>query len=71
FPSVFFDESQENSTASQKVSLPDGVELDLPSKDLLLRLLEIDPIRRLRSVRTLQGIAFYKGYNFEDVKRKK
>lgn len=53
-------------------SLPDGgVNLDLPSRDLLGRLLEVDPVRRLRSLRTLQTIAFYKGYNFEDVKKKK
>lgn len=49
----------------------DGVHLDTPSLDLLNRLLCVDPNLRLRSLRTLQTIAFYKGYNFEDVKLKK
>lgn len=52
-------------------SLPENVDLDVPSKDLLMRLLEIDPSKRLRSLRTLKTISFYKGYNFEAVKEKK
>lgn len=52
-------------------SLPEGVDLDLPAKDLLLRLLEADPSRRMRSFRTLQTIAFYKGFDFEKVREKK
>ncbi|KAI4456373.1 hypothetical protein MML48_8g00004970 [Holotrichia oblita] len=73
FPITFYDESlsTENNTKIQKISLAEDVKLDLASKDVLLRLLEIDPIRRLRSVRTLQNIAFYKDYNFEHVKEKR
>ncbi|KAG5881966.1 hypothetical protein JTB14_006004 [Gonioctena quinquepunctata] len=52
-------------------SLPLNVDLEVPTKDLLMRLLEFDPSRRLRSVRTLESIAFYKGYSFKDVKEKK
>ncbi|KAK4874731.1 hypothetical protein RN001_014091 [Aquatica leii] len=56
--------------ANQKIKLPD-VFLEVPVRDLLLRLLEIDPTKRLRSIRTLQTIALYKGYNWDDVKTKK
>lgn len=52
-------------------SLPEGLLLEVGVKDLLLRLLELDPSKRLRSLRTLQTIAFYKGFNFDDVKEKK
>ncbi|KAJ8939130.1 hypothetical protein NQ318_010885 [Aromia moschata] len=52
-------------------TLPSDVDVDVPSKDLLMRLLEIQPSRRLRSVRTLETIAFYKGFNFKDVMEKK
>lgn len=51
--------------------LPEGLVLDVAVKDLLLRLLEVDPSRRLRSLRTLQTIAFYKGFNFEKVRERK
>ncbi|CAH1376084.1 unnamed protein product, partial [Tenebrio molitor] len=44
---------------------------DVGSRDLLLRLLHTQPTKRLRSLRTLQTIAFYKNFNFEDVKLKK
>lgn len=40
-------------------------------KDLLRRLLDYDPRQRIRSMFKLQRIAFYMGYSFEDVKRKK
>lgn len=49
-------------------SLPEGHVLDVAAKDLLLRLLNTDPNKRLRSLRTLQSIAFYKGFNFESVR---
>lgn len=52
-------------------SLPEDIILDVAVKDLLLRLLEVDPSKRLRSLRTLQTIAFYKGFDFEKVKEKK
>ncbi|XP_028148616.2 serine/threonine-protein kinase S6KL isoform X1 [Diabrotica virgifera virgifera] len=52
-------------------SLPEDVDLDVPCRDLLLRLLEVQPHKRLRSVRTLETIAFYKGYRFSEVKEKR
>lgn len=52
-------------------TLPEGLILDVAVKDLLLRLLEIEPTKRLRSLRTLQTIAFYKNFDFEGVKEKK
>ncbi|XP_018574956.1 uncharacterized protein LOC108913815 [Anoplophora glabripennis] len=51
--------------------LPSDIELDNSSRDLLLRLLELNPTRRLRSFRTLETIAFYKGFNFRNIKDKK
>nr|XP_023027808.1 serine/threonine-protein kinase S6KL-like [Leptinotarsa decemlineata] len=52
-------------------TLPLDVELDVASKDLLMRLLEFEPHKRLKSLRTLETIAFYKGYSFKDVREKK
>lgn len=40
-------------------------------KDLLRRLLDYDPKQRIRSMFKLQRIAFYMGYSFEDVKKKR
>ncbi|XP_066246705.1 serine/threonine-protein kinase S6KL [Euwallacea similis] len=54
-----------------KVILPEGVFLDIPSRDLLLRLLEVQPQKRLHSVRALGTLAFYKGYDIEEVRGKK
>lgn len=39
--------------------------------DLLNRLLDYDPQNRIRSMFKLQRIAFYMGYNFDDVRKKK
>lgn len=52
-------------------SLPHGVEMEVSAKDLLYRLLDVDPVKRLHSLRTLKNIAFYKGYSFADVYNKK
>lgn len=52
-------------------ALPDQCELNLPCKDLLLRLLEPDPTKRLRSLRVLQTLAFFMKFDFEEVKKKK
>lgn len=52
--------------------LPDTVtSLDMPSRDLLGRLLHIDPHQRLRSLYSLERIAMYKGYAIADVRRRK
>lgn len=45
----------------------------LPSdgRDLLVRLLEFAPERRIRSIFALQRIAFFMNFNFNDVRKKK
>lgn len=40
-------------------------------RDLLNRLLDLDPQKRLRSLYALERIAMYKNYSFDDVKNKK
>lgn len=49
------------------VELPSFVELSAASKDLLKRLLENDPSRRLRALYALKRIAFFKDFSFDDV----
>lgn len=44
---------------------------DRSGRDLLTRLLEIDPQKRLRSLYALERIAMYKNYSFADVRMKK
>lgn len=44
---------------------------DRSGRDLLTRLLEPNPQQRLRSLYSLERIAFYKDYHLNDVKRKK
>lgn len=52
--------------------LPEEAEsLNADSRDLLMRLLEINPKFRIKSLLGLGRIAFFKGFNFEDVKHKK
>lgn len=54
------------------VQLPNEMEsASNDCKDLLQRLLEYEPQDRIRSLFKLQRIAFYMGYNFDDVKKKK
>ncbi|XP_045477451.1 serine/threonine-protein kinase S6KL isoform X2 [Harmonia axyridis] len=69
FPQTL-DPSGQNKENRKPGSLPEEVELDPPSRDLLQRLLEIDPKKRLRSLRSLTTIAFFKGYDFQKVKMK-
>lgn len=45
--------------------------LPADGRDLLLRLLEFNPERRIRSIFSLQRIAFFMGFNFDDAKKKK
>ncbi|XP_017778207.1 PREDICTED: serine/threonine-protein kinase S6KL-like isoform X2 [Nicrophorus vespilloides] len=56
---------------ARRAVLPTDVDLDHPSRDLLRRLLEMEPTKRLRSLRTLHTIAFYKDFSFEDVRNRK
>ncbi|KAF7270700.1 hypothetical protein GWI33_016368 [Rhynchophorus ferrugineus] len=64
------DLKNEDNESAVTVTLPTtNTLLNVPSRDLLLRLLDIDPKRRLRSTRKLETIAFYKGYNIEDARK--
>lgn len=63
------DEKPENDKTS---ILPEEAKsLNPESRDLLMRLLEINPKLRIKSLLALGRIAFFKGFNFEDVKNKK
>lgn len=57
--------------AEQRVVHLPEMDLDGSARDLLQRLLQADPTKRLKSLRMLRHIAFYKGYDFEEVKEKK
>lgn len=46
-------------------------ELNEASKDLLRRLLEVDPKHRLKSLLALQRIAFFHNYSFDDIRHMK
>ena len=43
----------------------------VPARDLVARLLERDPRKRLRSLHALQTIAFYMNFSFTDVRAKR
>lgn len=45
--------------------------LPADGQDLLHRLLEFNPDQRIRSIFSLQRIAFFMGFNFNDAKKKK
>lgn len=56
----------------RSVRLPvEHSKLPLDGQDLLVRLLEFRPDRRIRSIFSLQRIAFFMGFNFDDAKKKK
>lgn len=44
---------------------------DYASNDLLNRLLESNPQKRLKSIRTLQRIAFYHNFNFDEIRHRR
>ncbi|RZC39643.1 hypothetical protein BDFB_007922, partial [Asbolus verrucosus] len=69
YPSTGPDSAPEDADG-RAVELPQH-DLDVPSRDLLLRLLRVQPSARLRSLRALQTIAFYKGFDFEEVRQKR
>lgn len=55
-----------------KIRLPiECTTLPADGRDLLNRLLEFHPDRRIRSLFSLQRIAFFMGFNFDDAKKKK
>lgn len=53
------------------VNLPSEHNVSSESIDLLRRLLEYNPRYRVRSLRTLQTLAFFKNFNFQNVLAKK
>ncbi|GAB0094529.1 hypothetical protein DMENIID0001_098410 [Sergentomyia squamirostris] len=54
------------------VKLPrEAEEIALPARDLLERLLVVNPQKRIRSVLGLERIAMFKDFSFDDCKRKK
>lgn len=58
--------------ANGSIRLPvDCATLPADAQDLLHRLLEFNPDRRIRSIFALQRIAFFMGFNFDDAKKKK
>lgn len=66
--------SPDGATESTKklILLPEEADaLPLDCKDLLLRLLEFKPETRIRSIFGLQRIAMFKGFNFDDVRKRK
>lgn len=58
-------------TEGSTVLPAESVTLPIESKDLLNRLLEYRPERRIRSIFGLQRIAFFMNFNFDDVRKKK
>lgn len=65
-------EGDDRKSSQGSVRLPVEYSI-LPSdgQDLLNRLLEFRPERRIRSIFALQRIAFFMGFNFDDAKKKK
>lgn len=51
--------------------LPPCVQISRPAEDLLRRLLQPNPVLRLKSVLALQRIAFYKGFDVKEYLLKK
>lgn len=56
---------------ASKTILPKDNDLSIPSKDLLLRLMTVDPLRRLRNFYTLKTVAFFKDFNFKNISDRK
>lgn len=71
-PNIQNECSEQFNIPKDHIRLPNEADA-LPSdcKDLLNRLLEYTPEHRIRSLFSLQRIAFYKGYNFDHVKKQK
>lgn len=46
-------------------------ELSKAARGLLMKLLEVNPQYRLKTLRQLQQTAFFMGFNFDDIKTKK
>lgn len=62
---------QSSSPSVGKILLPaEANELPVECKDLLLRLTKYNPDERIRSIFAIQRTAMFKGFNFEQAKRK-
>lgn len=65
-------ECNERESLNGSVRLPvEYSKLPSDGRDLLVRLLEFNPERRIRSIFALQRIAFFMNFNFDDVRKKK
>ncbi|XP_043272816.1 serine/threonine-protein kinase S6KL [Venturia canescens] len=63
-PSRLFDpQTEERSSPDEDVVLPNNPEISTAAKDLLRRLLRLDPKTRLKSIFALQRVAFYMGHD--------
>ncbi|KAI4474415.1 hypothetical protein M0802_015615 [Mischocyttarus mexicanus] len=67
---LFSDSSKENCPVLPG-TLPASANLSPAATDLLKRLLQPDPLLRLRSILTLQTLAFYMGHNVQSYMYKK
>ncbi|XP_047365499.1 serine/threonine-protein kinase S6KL-like isoform X1 [Vespa velutina] len=67
---LFSDRIEQNSPVPPG-TLPAGTNLSHAATDLLKRLLQPDPLLRLRSILTLQTLAFYMGYSVQSYMYKK
>lgn len=57
-------------SVTKVISIPKA-ECSIAAKDLITRLLIINPHKRLHSLSALQNIAYFKGFSFADVRSKK
>ncbi|KAF7382307.1 hypothetical protein HZH68_015226 [Vespula germanica] len=70
-PCELFSDRVEQNSPLPPGTLPVGTNLSHAATDLLKRLLQPDPLLRLRSILTLQTLAFYMGYNVQSYMYKK
>ncbi|KAF7381318.1 hypothetical protein HZH66_013712 [Vespula vulgaris] len=70
-PCELFSDRIEQNSPLPPGTLPVGTNLSHAATDLLKRLLQPDPLLRLRSILTLQTLAFYMGYNVQSYMYKK
>nr|KAF7396805.1 hypothetical protein H0235_016342 [Vespula pensylvanica] len=70
-PCELFSDRIEQNSPLPPGTLPVGTNLSHAATDLLKRLLQPDPLLRLRSILTLQTLAFYMGHNVQSYMYKK
>lgn len=64
-PKTLVNERKSQTIATQNFLPPEIEELPHEAKDILKRLLEVEPKQRLRSVLSLQKIALYKNFKID------